>query len=71
MAAVKLIRANSYLLAHDYILQMFKSAEQGVSVVRYVLEGDTPDQDAVEFEMRVTKIGNTRIRPTYVPAKKA
>lgn len=70
MSASARIRANSYLLAYDYILQMFKNAEKGVTVTPYVLEGDTPEQESIEFEMRVTKIGKTRVSATRTPRKK-
>ena len=71
MSSVKRIRANSYLLAQEYIVQMFKSAELGVSVTPYVLEGDgTPGKEHIEFEMRITKIGNSRISASRTPAKK-
>lgn len=57
------IRANSYLLAQEVWLDMLRGLGERRLVTQYVLHPakDDGDMKDIEFEVRVTRIGDTRM----------
>ena len=61
------IDARSWVFSNDLFKAMLENLLVDQPVTRCVLRAIDPGQDAIEFEVRVTRIGNTRI-PARLPA---
>ena len=58
----KRLRANSLMFAGELFTEMLKATRQKKLVTHWVLEPRTPGGgDDIEFEIRITKIGDTRM----------
>ena len=67
---MKPIRADGYLFAQDYALELWKGLREGRTVTPYVLEPLEGEGASIYFELRVTKVGEKKLPSVRASAQR-